>query len=116
MKLTAVEITRICADSMGLRRVTAKSYERFGSTDSREVWIHMDKLKDGSVYHYNPIHDDMQNAQLEWWLIARGQLVFHNNSMRFWPGPEGEALRFDCSTIEEKRRAICECVAKLRKP
>ena len=110
--MTDLEMTRLCAEAMGLRDIT--------SHDERSVWFY-DKGRD-SVERYNPLHDDGQAMALEWWLIENcGALHFYNDHLLFYPyqAPLGKfAIKTHSIPYDNapgKRRAICECVAKMRK-
>lgn len=101
--MTDLEITKLCAEAMGLPTDVAQSDETGPY------------LKCSRYHRYQPLYDDAQNAQLEWWLIQRGRFEIDNGGFAYY-SPGIGTLTFNTPTIEAKRRAICECVAKLQSP
>jgi len=95
MIITDFEMTKLCAEAMGIHEIG----------------------------EYNPLHDDTQAMALEWWLIQCGTLRFSfSNRKMLWAkkehGPDGVShvgwrFRLPCDTPDLKRRAIVYCVATL---
>ena len=110
-----LEITRLCAEAMGYRVYRVGSdgnfpdgveskWRRDDGPESDLIGEYRGRLTHNNVgeTRYEPLHDAEQNEQLELWLIKRAKISL-------------DALFFDITTIRAKRRAICECVAKMQK-
>lgn len=118
--MTDLGITKLCADARGYAVQTIQ-----GSPASKDspcpdfskglrVWS-----EEKGVFSFAPLHDDAQNAQLEWWLIERGKLVFDWRAGFMWFTPRsvkesGAGQEIEFLNIVSKRRAICLCVAKIQ--
>jgi len=101
--MTDLEITKLCAEAMGIPCV----YVRPPGWDERDHYL---VARDGGAY--NPLHDDAQAMAL----VKRFDLNFEK-----FPGSSWEVSRWSGNTWSEElfnddlNRAICECVANMQK-
>ncbi len=65
---------------------------------------------------WNPLHDDAQAMALEDWLLERGKLMFNSRQQQMifssWDIHD-EPFARKYYDARGRRRAICECVAKM---
>src|SRR3990167_10004448 len=107
--MTDLEMTRLCAEALDL----LVEYDHSG------VRLLVGNDVGGyNRYDYDPLHDDAQTMALEDWLIERGVLQFSKHWLTFWLGGDHyHEFQFPLDgSKERRRRAICECVAKMQKP
>lgn len=105
--MTDLEITRLCAEAMGME-VTYVNWPEPETDRSKKV-IHA-KFPDEKPIHYYPLHDDAQamalvkrftleprwNIERQKWLVSKSYRI----DPSAWSG--------------NLNRAICECVAKMQ--
>ena len=128
--MTDLEMTRACAEAMGWKHLGAVGVEppKRGEPDPKGLWC----LSGGNDWWVNPqgynvcapcsgipdpLHDDAQAMALEDWLIERGVLQFSKHWLTFSLGGDHyHEFQFPLDgSKERRRRAICECVAKMQK-
>ena len=99
--MTDLEITRLCAEAMGLLE------RRYGKNDEVS-WV--------VPGEYDPLHDDAQAMALEDWLAERGTVVFeYGHYCHFdFTNQDGETTHLPCANREQRRRCAVECVAKMQ--
>ena len=109
--LSDLEITRLCAEAVGL-------HQRKVTDGGTKFWIiphHPDPQCAPSAIIYDPITNDAQAMALEWLLIEHsGALHFYRTYLLFVPFKDERTSTFPYNDAAGKRRAICECVAKLQ--
>jgi|SRR3990167_5782006 len=102
-KMTDLEITRLCAKAM---KINIEVIRNLGEYANLLVY----DVKRGESY--DPLYDDAQARALEWYLIEHhGALHFYRDHLLFYPYT-GKTVILPYTSADEKRRAICECVAK----
>lgn len=101
--MTDLEITKLCAEAMGLKGVHI-SHDKFG--DARVLYV--PSGNDG--VRYNPLHDDAQAMAL----VKKLRLSVIAAPMAGWIVHNGEDATFTKSVGTDLNRAICECVAKMK--
>ena len=119
-ELSDLQITRLCAEAIGYE------VEPFEEAGPRHFLVRNgDKDCDADLLYgigeglilpqYDPLHDDAQCMALEDWLIERGYLSFRRYEMRFNPFTREitQEQVIACSNKQERRRAICLCVARM---
>lgn len=105
--MTDLEITKLCAEAMGLRVETA-----YWSGPRKQVWV-LPELYDENIHShppYDPLHDDAQAMAL-----VKKFILILKNTTRGWHVENvndgiGDGVRSD-----DLNRAICESVAKMQK-
>ena len=103
--MTDLEITKLCAEAMGIELFSAfgvKEYMRWPSHFDRDT---SDDI--GALKRYAPLHDDAQAMAL----VKR----FHIH-LTHWAQNKDWTAAFDRYSAKDKNlnRAICECVAKMQ--
>ena len=105
--MSDLEITRLCAEAMGF--VWSSSSKKYPFTEpihSSAAWVN------GELY--DPLHDDAQAMALEDWLIERGYLWQENGLLRYSSLDRSfEYANFSLFDKAARRKAICECVARM---
>ena len=117
--MTDFEITKLCAEAMGwdvyeinpgVWRIRVSDKQVMGLTDDFCSTLH------------DPLHDDAQAMALEDWLIERGNIAYrhYEHSMVLWFTPlnvaiSGPGQEHEFKDKAGRRRAICECAAKMQK-
>ena len=139
--MTDHEMTKRCAQAMGFftELVNGEIHIQCKCIEGNAILRYKNTLTAYWTKHYDPLHDDAQNEQLEFWLIKHGgALTFseHSNTKltmlymskgtrlfySVWPKSWNiVGKQLFCSVwlkslgIMGKRRAIVECVAKMQK-
>ena len=114
--MTDLEITRLCAEAMGLNNVKSARKEIFGNVmqfvdepiDKSDcvIYIH----QDGYPIIYNPLHDDAQAmALVKKFRLHTGFQSFENR----WGCLAQNGITATYNS--DLNRAICECVANMQK-
>ena len=86
-----LDITRLCAEAMGLTVVMQLGEWRFPRTQSEHSL-------------YDPLHDDAQAMAL----VKRFAKVIVRRKGGDW------SVNLDCARASDLNRAICECVARMQ--
>lgn len=106
--MTDLEITKLCAEAMGIQISKPAGYREFVQDNPP---LYATGAVNGSIY-YEPLHDDAQAMAL----VKRFDLNFEK-----FPGSAWEVSRWSGSEWSEElfsddlNRAICECVANMQK-
>jgi hypothetical protein len=112
--MTDLEMTRLCAEAIGLSSKTQKTFQ-----DYKEV---LTEAKEGEIWvPFDPINDDKQVVPLVWWLAERGVLSFSGDNTMFMPYFQPDpsmpyVVMRPTKTTEERRHALVELVAKTYAP
>ena len=102
--MTDLEITKACAEAMGVRTVE----RAIGPHSGQAPALQLSGIGPGPIEWYDPLHDDAQAMAL----VKRFGLAIVCVG-EFWEiGPSDDFSEPHCST--DLNRAICECVAKMR--
>ena len=115
--MTDLEMTKLCAEAMGW---TAEIVSN--CVMARIVHREHDGWRGASTFHFEPLTNDAQAMALVFWLADRGELDIGASYVRFEtkrikPRHEGDTTCWSFlmhGTPGQKRRAIVECVAKMR--
>ena len=106
--MTDLEITRLCAEAMGLQRVTVNMLARPG-IGANPPYVSGSYTGTSMDVHYDPLHDDAQAMAL----VKKLGLEIHCREDR-----NGWYVGFvnNDSMVPhaDLNRAICECVANMR--
>ena len=109
--MTDLEMVKLCAEAMGYDFHPPKKFIFPTVSATRNQLVPF-------VAHnspYNPLYNDAQAMALEDWLITNhGALHFYRDHLLFYPYTTGKSMTFGYSNSETRKRAICECVAKLQ--
>ena len=103
--MTDLEITRLCADAMGINGLTEKR--------NRLVWERAREESHARLRSYEPIYNDAQAMAL----VKRFRLFITHDETEFWvewAGPIGGDGKVSWRADPDLNRAICECVAKMQ--
>ena len=102
--MTDLEITKLCAEAMGLPFRTAQ-----------DGTGHVLPLDTALWRRFDPLHDDSQAMAL----VKKFRLCIDGNEsddtewlVEWWP--EGAVMSESAGLNEDLNRAICECVANMR--
>lgn len=99
-------MTRLCAEAMELAVTLGRS------TLGKEWWYYP-----GGCFDYDPLKNDTQAMALETWLISRGsRIVFAPRYCQITTTDFDTViyeLIADMAKAENRRRAVCECIARL---
>lgn len=103
--MSDLEIVRLCAEAMDLG-----CYEVSANKPEHTIRIN------GSVTsnHYWPLTDDAQAMALISLLSCNGELIFTGTQVMFNSDSCGIEDIYEAVTEHDRRRAICECVAKMQ--
>ena len=117
--MTDLEITKLCAEAMGLRQVWQPTYCLSPSAIgilrdgiSKETY---ERERDLAYDSYDPLHDDAQAMAL----VKKFHLQV-DKTLRTPNDPYGQWIvsktdKFVSEPTSDLNRAICECVAKMQK-
>ena len=108
--MTDLEITKLCAEAMGLQHHVPR--DAFDG----EFWVMVIgySIEDiPFVSRYDPLHDDAQSMALEDWLTKRGTLVKTATKVTFTHDGTGETWSWLVFDNTGRRAAVCECVATM---
>lgn len=112
--MTDLEITRLCAEAMGIHLSHALAEECLGASWAFKKWPDPDD--NGGIYIYDPLHDDAQAMALvkKFGLsVWGGDYVAGSWKWHAEPGLQGDDVQF-IGHGETANIAICECVAKMQ--
>lgn len=119
--MTDNELTRLCAEAMGFRRIATEP--RRGLLTKSAVWV--SRSEDGDMSIYDPIHPDWAGDAQVMALVKHFDIVIERD------GPDRERKLFGVTLFPPRRldgttqkiatvrhssslnRAIVECVAKM---
>lgn len=102
-EMTDLEMTRLCAEAMGMEIERESVDGLYARDDPRLKWCIFD-----------PLHDDAQAMALEDWLIERGELIYGRNTMIFNSYDGIFSAQYPVMNKQLRRRAIVECVSKMQ--
>lgn len=110
-KLTDLEMTRLCAEAMGLSvhdvRIDTDYDGQF------KTYLMIDETDD----YYWPLDDDAQAMALDDVLLNHGSFRLNEQEFTYWPHGREVTREFrfqaDMTKPENRRRARVECVAKM---
>lgn len=113
--MSDLEITRLCAESIGLKQYTEGGIPQDSSEHSIYVW---DDRRDCNYSNYDPLHDDAQAMAL----VKKFRLNIAYIGIK--ETDETRSVEWWCMDVSQKceapgdtpNRAICECVANMQKP
>ena len=107
--MTDLEITKLCAEAVGKDWAEEVAYRKRMDGEWRTL---------GTRPDYDPLHDDAQAMALDSILIEENySIAFHAEWFARYEYPSGlHTFEFygDMTKPENRRRARCECVAKMR--
>ena len=103
--MTDLEITRLCAEAMGLEVIP-----RNISPDGKGgLQIH--QTEHGPIKWYRPLHDDAQCMAL---VKKFGLAILNDDDDSWWVGLALDSPDTEYAEASDLNRAICECVAKMQ--
>lgn len=112
--MTDLEMLQACAEAMGVTGVRlGEGGPLYKVPPEQNDYIVTNPLEYLKFPLYDPLHDDAQAMALLHWLARQGRVSFEVGRLRFMHSYGGELQSFMAETDEQRRRAICECVAKL---
>lgn len=106
MELTDLEVTRLCAEAVGLK-VMGQS-----AVSPESAWV-CKWGRSGSL-QYDPLHDDAQCMALLFRLSGEGEVIIQPGEFQFNCDDFGIARRHAIVRPADLRRAVCLCVANLQ--
>lgn len=109
--MTDLEMTRLCAEAMGLENYSPYSY-----ADSPALYRQETVDPEGAVSFYDPLHDDAQAMALLFYLVQKGVVTVSSFGFKFrLDVDENPFICHKIESLEILRRAMVECVARMQK-